>query len=353
MYSGIRKHISALLILAGLFLTFRYLLPLFLPFLLGAGLAAAADPLVSFLCSRLRLRRGLAAGIGISLALCFLLFAVVLLCGLVLRELRVVAGMLPELEDTLRSGLDTLSAWLLNLAAGAPEGIRSILVRNVNSLFSGGSALLDKLTGWLFQLASGVLSHVPDGALGLGAGIISSYMVSAKLPAIRQWFRSQLPLLRLQQGLTAIRRIRNALGGWLTAQLKLSAITFCLALAGFLLLRIPHGPLWALLVALVDAFPLLGSGTVLVPWSLVSFLRGDRFLAFGLLILYAIAAATRSMTEPKLLGKQLGLDPLVTLMALYAGFRLWGIPGMILSPLLAVMTLQLVTLKESDTQTDS
>ena len=350
MYSGIRKHIFTLLILAGMFVFFRFLLPLFLPFLLGAALALAADPPVRFLCSRLRLRRGLASGICISLALCFLMFAVALLCGLVLRELHSMAGMLPELESTLRSGMDILSGWLLNLASKAPEGIRGILIRNVNSLFSGGSALLDRITGWVLQLASGILSQVPDGALGLGTGIISSYMVSAKLPAIRLWIRARLPLSKLQQVFSALKQIRTALGGWLKAQLKLSAITFCLALVGFLILRIPHGPLWALLVALVDAFPILGTGTILVPWSLVSFLRGDRFLAFGLLGLYAVGAATRSMTEPKLLGKQLGLDPLVTLVALYIGFRLWGIPGMILSPLLAVVTVQLVALPG---QTDS
>ncbi len=353
MYSGIRKHIASLLALAGLFLFVRYLLPLFLPFLLGAALAAAAEPLVHFLCSRLRLRRGFASGIGISAALSFLLMALVLIFGFILRELRMLAGMLPELEGTLRSGMDTLSAWLLNLAASAPDGLRSILTRNVNSFFSGGSALLDKITGWALHLASGILSQVPDSALGLVTGIISSYMVSAKLPAIKDWFRTRFPLDRLRSCLSALKQIRSALGSWLKAQLKLSGITFLLALGGFLLLRIPHGPLWALLVALVDAFPILGTGTVLVPWSLVSFLRGDRFLAFGLLALYGTGAILRSVIEPKLLGKQLGLDPLVTLMALYIGFRLWGIPGMILSPLLAVVAVHLVVLPKSGDQSPS
>lgn len=352
MYSGIQKHLFTLLTLAGLFLFLRFLLPLVLPFLLGAALAIAAEPLVSFLCSRLRLRRGAAAAIGISLGLSFLVMAVALLCGLVLRQLRIIAGMLPELEQTIRSGMDTLSFRLLDLAQEAPEGIRSILTRDIRSLFSGGSALLDKATGWLLHLASGILSQVPDGALGLGAGIISSYMISAKLPRIRRWITTRLPIQRLRQTFEALKRIRTALGGWLKAQLKLSGITFCLALVGFLLLRIPQGPLWALLVALVDAFPILGTGTVLVPWSLISFLRGNRIRAFGLLGIYAAGAVTRSMTEPKLLGKQLGLDPLITLVALYAGFRLWGIPGMILSPLLAVVAIQLAK-PESEGQSDS
>ena len=100
-------------------------------------------------------------------------------------------------------------------------------------------------------------------------------------------------------------------------------------------------------MALVDAFPILGTGTVLVPWSLFSFLQGDYVLAFGLLILYGTTALTRSVLEPRLLGRQLGLDPLITLMALYAGYRLWGIGGMLLAPILAVAATQLLSANQS------
>ena len=111
---------------------------------------------------------------------------------------------------------------------------------------------------------------------------------------------------------------------------------------GMAILRIPYAPLWALGVCLVDAFPILGTGTVLLPWSLISLLQGNGARAVGLLGIYITVTVVRSVLEPKLLGRHLGLDPLVTLMALYAGFKLWGIGGMILSPLLAVTAIQLV-----------
>ena len=100
--------------------------------------------------------------------------------------------------------------------------------------------------------------------------------------------------------------------------------------------------MWAVVIALVDAFPILGTGTVLVPWSLISFLQGDSMMAFGLLALYSAATITRTILEPRLVGKQLGLDPLITLIALYAGFKLFGLPGMIFAPILAVTTTQLL-----------
>ena len=94
-------------------------------------------------------------------------------------------------------------------------------------------------------------------------------------------------------------------------------------------------------MALVDAAPLLGTGTILIPWSVVSLQQGSHIRAVGLLGIYAVAALTRSALEPRFVGKQLGIDPLLTLIALYAGYRIWGISGMILSPLIAVTAVQL------------
>ena len=93
--------------------------------------------------------------------------------------------------------------------------------------------------------------------------------------------------------------------------------------------------------AAVDAVPLLGSGTVLLPWALVSFLSGAPVRAVGLLGIYATALLTRSSLEPRLLGRQLGLDPLAALMARYAGYRIWGFGGMILAPILTVTAKEL------------
>ena len=116
--------------------------------------------------------------------------------------------------------------------------------------------------------------------------------------------------------------------------------SFAIVCGGFLLLRIPYAPVWAALTALVDAIPILGTGTVLLPWALICFLQGETVRALGLLGTYAVAMLSRSILEPRLVGKQLGLDPLVTLAALYTGFRIWGIAGMILSPVICVAVLE-------------
>ena len=339
MTAGSRKYLFYAFCALLAYLTVRCVLPVALPFLLGAGLALAAEPLVALLGRRLP--RAAAAGIGVTLTFAILTMLVTALCALVIRELGLLADVLPELLEAARGGMSSLERFLTDLVARSPEAVRPLLIEQVEGLFSGGSALLDRATAWLLRLGAGLVAKLPDSALGIGTGIIASFMISAKLPRWKVWLRARFPGGKPAPALDTLRGMKTAVLGWLKAQFKLSGVTWALMTAGFLLLRIRHAPLWAGAVAIVDAFPVLGAGTVLVPWSLVSFLQGDTARAFGLLGLYGGTALVRSLLEPRLVGRQLGLDPLVTLMALYAGYRLWGLPGMILAPILAVTAAQL------------
>lgn len=336
-----RKYIFPAVCILAAYLAVRFLLPLAMPFLLAAGLALAAEPLVALLSRRVP--RAVAAGIGVSATFAILTALALALCGLVIRELGILAEVLPELLAAARDGMESLELFLTDLAARSPDTIRPLLTARIGELFSGGSALLDRGTGWLLSLASRFLSGLPDSALGIGTAIIASFMISAKLP---RW-RARLPEEKLRPVLRTFRGLKTAVFGWLKAQVKLSGVTWAVMSAGFLMLGIRHGPLWAGAVALVDAFPVLGTGAVLVPWSLVAFLQADTGRAFGLLGLYGAVTLVRSLLEPRLVGRQLGLDPLVTLAALYAGYRLFGLAGMILSPILAVTAAQVVQAKRT------
>ena len=334
-----RLSFSKILIAAasilGLWLGIRFLLPLSMPFLLGAGLALLAEPVVRLLSRRFHLPRSAAAGIGVTMAFCFLALLLLMLAALALKELRSLAGVLPDLGEMAKTGVGSLSAFLQSMAAHAPESLRDPLSRRIGDFFYGGTALLDRIIGYVWGLAGSILTQLPEGALGTGTAIISSFMISAKLPAIRVRLSQLLPKTKVEPVLAALKRVRTALGGWLKAQCKLALVTWGILTLGFFLLRIPHSLLWALLVAALDAFPVLGTGTVLLPWSLICLLQGETARGIGLLGVYAAASLTRSVLEPRLVGRQLGLDPLVTLFALYAGYKLAGLAGMLLAPMAA------------------
>ena len=320
------------------FLALRYLLLLTMPFLLGTAVALAAEPVVALLGRKAHFPRAAAAGVGVGLSFLLLGAALTLLCGIALRELGALAGILPDMETRIQGGLQTAWDYLLELCGHAPPGIREALTQSTNRLFTDSSAVVDKGVGYVLRMASGILSRMPGSMLALGTCILSSFMISAKLPKIRQALSRRTA--RFASLRPVLQRMKKALLGWLTAQCKLSGLTFLLTCAGLLLLKVPYAPVWAVLIALVDAFPVLGTGTVLIPWSFISFLQADRLRAFGLLGLYALCALARSALEPRLVGKQLGLDPLVTLFSLYAGFRLWGLVGMLAAPILAVTAVQ-------------
>lgn len=323
-------------------LSLRYLLPLALPFLLGAALALAAEPVVRLLNVRMRLPRALAAGIGVGLALTLLLSLLFLLGALLVRELGLLAGILPDLEQTAVNGLSALESYLLKLSGKLPAMLSEPLSRSLQGFFSSGTVLVDQLTQRLPALASAVFSHVPGSALTVGTGILSGFMLSARLPRLRRWLTRQSWYTRLKDWQPALGKLRVALGGWIKAQLKLCLLSFGIVTSGLLLLRVSYAPVWGLLIALVDAIPVLGTGTILLPWAFVSLVQGQQLRALGLLLTYGAALLARTVLEPRLVGRQLGLDPLMTLAALYVGFRIWGVGGMLLAPLLCVATAEVV-----------
>ncbi len=335
------------LLLAGVFLLLwlavRYLLPLLFPFLLGALIALGAEPAVRFASRKLRLKRGFAVGVGVSMTLVLLIAVLSMAGALAVKELTSLAGRIPQLTQTAQQGIVLLQDWLIDAAEHAPEGVQLALKRTVLNFFSDGSALMEQVTARVPGAVSTVLGWVPDGLLGVGTALISAFMISARLPGIRSFVSSRLPERWHETYLPALHRMHHALGGWLRAQLKLAGVTYAIVAVGFLLLRIPYGLAWAVLVALVDAVPLLGTGTVLIPWSVISFLQGRSLEAVGLLCIYGAAAVTRTVLEPKLVGRQLGLDPLVTLLALYIGYQLWGVLGMLLAPILATAAKSMFT----------
>lgn len=334
------KNIAALALAFFLvWLSLRWLLPLIFPFLLGAALALAAEPLVGLLCGRLKLPRALSAGIGVTGTLALLAAVLVLLTAALLRELAVLAAALPDLEQTATQGLASLEGFLTDLTQRLPLGVRPLLTQLVSGLFSGGSAFVDALAARLPGLATSLFSHVPGSALTVGTGILSGFMVSARLPRIRERLT---PLKqRLQRYIPMAQRLKRSLWGWLKAQLTLSGLCFCIVSLGLLILGVPYAPVWALGIALVDAIPVLGTGTVLLPWALVGLLQGNHVLALGLAGIYVTAVLSRSVLEPRLVGRQLGIDPLMTLMALYIGYQIWGFGGLLLSPVLCAAATEL------------
>ena len=325
-----------------LWLACRYLLPVVLPFVLGGAVALAAEPLVALGTKRFRLSRGVAAGVGVSTTLLGILALGMLLGAVTVRELGSLAGNLPQLGETARQGMVLVQDWLVELSYQAPEELQPMLQRSAADLFDDGTVLLRQVTQRIPAAVGSTLGALGSGFIGVGTGLLAAFLISARLPRLKAALRERLPESWHQKYLPALKRMRKALGGWFKAQCKLALVTYGVVAVGLVLLRVPYGPAWAAVVALVDAVPVLGTGTVLIPWAVVWLLQGQQVRGLGLLAVYGVAAVLRTVLEPRLVGKHLGLDPLATLLALYVGYRLWGILGLLLTPILASAAKSLV-----------
>lgn len=342
--SSLKKILTAAAVFGAVWLGVKYVLPVALPFLLGAGLAFAAEPLVGRLAKRFP--RGLAAGVGVSATMVAMGALAAIVGALAVRELGNAARALPDIQNTADQGIEVVQNWLVELSHYAPEGIRPALQRTVLDFFDDGTMLLQQVTQRLPGAVGTTLGWLGDGVLALGTGILAAFLISSRLPKLKAAVKARMPACWHEKYLPALRKVRHALGGWLKAQSKLCLVTWGIVTLGFLLLGIPHGVAWAAVVALVDAVPILGTGTILVPWALVYLLQGESLRAIGILLTYGAAMMTRTVLEPRLVGRQLGLDPLTTLGALYLGYRLWGFLGLLLTPILASAIKSLVTAED-------
>ena len=321
----------------------RYLLPVCLPFLGGLLLALTAEPLAQLGVRRAKMPRALASALAVSLTLVALLGIVSVLGALLVRQLGALAGAVPDIEDMALAGVQQLENFLLGLTRQLPQGVQPMLTKSVTAFFHDGSALMQQMSQRAVTVVSNVVGWVPDGAFAIGTGIFSGFLISGRLPRLKKLLAERMPAVWYQRYLPALGHVRSTMGLWLRAQGKLALTTYGIVMAGLFILRIAYAPLWAGLIALVDAVPMLGSGAILLPWALISLLQHEHLRAIGLLCVYATAFLSRSLLEPRIVGRQLGIDPLVTLFAIYAGFRFFGIVGLLLAPIVtaAVKTMLL------------
>lgn len=333
--------------LFAVWLTAKYLLPIGLPFLLGYGLARLAEPGVRFLMKKARFPRAFGAILCITALFTLVGLLLWFLGRTLFAQAETLVDRLPALLDTLKGPAGRLKERLLGLTGRLPDGAAAAAQQWLERFFGGGSVLLETASGWLLNAATAVMGMLPDLMLFLLTALLSSYLFSIELPKLGQRVRKHLPEDWLSRAGTLLRKLRHALGAYFRAELRLCLITCAVVTAGLFLLRVDSALLLGLGIAVVDVLPVFGIGTVLIPWGVVSLLLGDTAFGLKLLLLYLLAALTRSFLEPRVVGRQMGLHPLLTLAAIYSGFCLFGIFGMILLPIAIMVCKQIYDYMES------
>ncbi len=324
------------------YVCFRYVLPWCLPFLLALLVAALLEPVVLYLRRKFHFQRGFSALI-LTLTLLFLLGGLLsLLWSTLLSQTNALLAAAPAFFDAIPAAADDLLSRLEQFSASSPEWLSSYLHEQ---LFQGRHG-----RGQPAALAVFARDGVARLCRRRGARAACSpsrracfaiFFTSASYPELCAALEHAVP----EEAMAKLRLFRGgvmrSLARWLRAQATLSLITFSELLIGFLLMRQSYSLLLAFLITLLDALPVFGTGTALVPWAVFTLLFGFPPKAIVLLALYLCTLITRNTLEPKLLSAQAGLPPVASLFAMYLGYCTFGVAGMVLFPFLLLLFAQI------------
>ena len=335
---------------AGLFyLVFRYLFWWVLPFLLALGVAAAVEPVVAYLRVHLRFRRSFSA-LLLTLVLLFLLGGLLSLLGTTLaNQAYALLKKAPLLLERVPQLLDAFFARLDGYSAAFPQWLRDSLYGAVMQALSDAESFFSDLTGRFLSFLGSFAAALPRRVLSGATTVLAVYFTIASYPTLCRMLKARLSGRTIRSLRLFRSGVTQSLSRYLRAELTISFLTFLQLLLGFFLMRQDYALLLAFLITLLDALPVFGTGTALVPWALLSLLFSSVPKAIALLALYLCTLLVRNVLEPKLLASQAGLPPVASLFAMYLGFCTFGVAGMIAFPFLLLLAAQTYRLSTQET----
>lgn len=351
------------MIVAILVLVMRYALSVCLPFAVAFVVAAVLQKPKNFLVKKTPLKNGGAAGICVLLSIVIIVALVALIGVRAFEEVKGFAGYIAAKLQNIDDVVNNIESWLVNLISSLPGFLRTTLKDSVTELFSDireyiagessnasssiASGLGDKFSfSWITGPLSGVIStakQVPTVLLSIVISIVACCFMTSEFSDIKAFIVRQFPEHRRKDLSRAKNILRSSLGKMGKAYLLIMLVTFIEVSVGLTVLKLlkvyssSYIMVIAAVTAIVDIFPVLGTGTILIPWAAYSFITGNFKMGIGLIVLYAAITVIRQIIEPKLVAGQLGLSPIVTIASLYFGLKVFGVLGMFVTPILVIM----------------
>ena len=231
-----------------------------------------------------------------------------------------------------------LDVWM----ADVDPAVADVVERMATSLFANMQSFISGLPVMAVRLVSSIVTGMPNVILSVVLTVISTFFISQDYERVLAFLKSCLPAsIRERVGetvVTGVDSIRKILGSYILIMI----MSFGELSIGFLLLGVPYAVGVALLVAVIDIMPVLGTGLVLIPWAIIAAVLGSYKMAIGVAILYVVMLAVRNVVEPKLVGQQMGLHPLVTLIAMFMGLQLFGLAGLFGFPIALSLYFKMV-----------
>lgn len=309
------------------------------------------EPLVFRLERRRRFPRWLSVTIILVLLVSILFTLLIFVIAEIVVELAKLAEFLPTMfnqvgkilvdtfteENTdIKRIIDTIQTYL-EKNPQQEQQISASIQNNIGILANKGTEIITQILSWIGSF----ISNLPYYLMVLIFIMLAAFFISLDWPRLKKEIKIILPHRLLHTSGLVYMDMKKALFGFIRAQFVLISITAVIMFVGLLILQVPYAFSIALIIGLVDLMPYLGVGAVLVPWIIYLLIVGNYHLAIGLSIVYGVIIVFRQFLEPKLVATHVGLNPLLTLIALFAGLKLFGVIGLFIGPVTAVIIIAL------------
>lgn len=327
--------LAYILVIAGLlFVILKYVIPLFMPFIIGFIIALILKPIIIFINKKIKIKRVKIS--AIVLIIFYLLFFIVIsMFGVkIYTYTKEIFYNLPEFYvNTIEPVLNDVVIWLRKTA---PQ--MDIWISN------GFESINDSILSFVKSISSTVMRAIMSVAGGIPSffikflfTIVSSFFFTIDYTKITKFILMQFSEKNQNMILNIKKNGIDTIFKFIRAYAILIMITFIELSIGLSILKIPNSILFAALIAVIDILPILGTGGVLLPWAAICIITGNVSLAVGLVILYVVVLVIRQTLEPKVVGNQIGLHPIITLMCMFVGAQLFGFIGLFLLPILVTI----------------
>jgi len=330
----------SILLVIGFFYLVYLVLPYFVPFLLALIIAIMIEPMVHFF-QRLKLNRSLAVIITYILTLSITISIIYFIFTKIIDQIFNLIKLIQANFDVILSFFFSWFNKVSEFYQSIPENWSNTLQNQLANMESFFQNLARIIGGQTLNIAY----KIPSIFIDIVIIIIAAFLLSLSLPKIKERFFSFFKPDSQKKLEIVLTDLKKATVGIIQGQLIMSTIIYVLVYLGLAILKIDFAYAIAFIIVIVDILPILGTGTVIIPWSIYNFIQGNNYLAFGLIILYVLLVVVRRIIEPKIVGEQIGLSALNTLISLYVGFKLLGIIGLFVMPLIFILLQSLIKTK--------
>lgn len=329
----IDKIIFFVVLVAALYVFIRYLSSYFAPLIFGYIVCVILTPLTDLLNRKLRIPRSISSFVSISIMIITVIVLSTSVISTVVDEAKAFLKASPELvdsiADTARNMHDQVNGYMDIL----PEE----MTENADKLFD---TLLENFTG---ILGSGVktgsieiVKFLPNTLFVTLLGLICSFFLLNDRRNVEFFIVKQIPRPLRRRFRIARKGVLDAISGYIKAECLIMCIVAVICTIGLTILGSPYALLLGILISFVDALPVFGSGAIFWPWCIYSMVTGDYKTAIGIAVIDIVIIILRQTLEPRILGNQIGLHPVATLMSIFIGLKIFGVLGFIIGPIILV-----------------